>query len=373
MLLLPAWYREPASLIRSPGCGFPAGPDLRRMTTGFGSAGPDGSDYAERPVLDRILDSIAKNPSIGVVGISSWDTVLSVRSMPRPGDTAIVGTRTELPGGSAANAAVAAARLGARVELFSSIGDDAPGVLLAEHLVAAGVGIAQTRIEPGQPTARATRIVSHEPPGRTVFESPGAAPKLGDRFDIDRLFSRHLVLLDSADPALRRFLIDLPVHTYPDVKILAPMTGVVEHPGRDEFDSVIRCDALVGTEDELLALTENDSLDEAIRTMQDHMRVSNLRTVAITRGADGAMAFDARQVFGVAALDVEIHDATGAEAAFAGALAVGLAVRLSLLDTLVLANCVAGLSTQALGAQAAIPSPVGVEIALRRYLDRVRL
>lgn len=343
------------------------------MTTGFGQAGPVGSDYAERPVLDRILDSIAKNPSIGVAGVSSWDTMLAVRSMPRPGETAVVENRIELPGGSAANAAVAAARLGARVELFSAIGDDPPGVRLAERLVAAGIDISQTRVGSGEPTCLATRIISREPPSRTVLESPGVAPKLGDRFDIDRLFTRQLVLLDTADPALRRFLIDLPVHTYPDVKILVPMTGVVGHPGRDELDSVVRCDALVGTEQELLALAGCDSLDEAIRVMQERMRVSNLRTVAITRGADGAMAFDARQVFGVAALDLEVRDTSGAGDAFAGALAVGLAVRLSLLDSLVLANCVAGLSTQALGAQAALPSPIGVEIALRRYLDRVRL
>ncbi len=324
-------------------------------------------------MLDRILDSIAKNPSIGVVGPSSWDTMLAVRRMPAPGGIITVENRIELPGGSAANAAMAAARLGARVELFSSIGDDPSGAQLAERLVEAGIDVAHVRVESEKRTCQATRIVSHEPASRTVFELPGAAPKLGDRFEIDRLFTRRLVLLDTADSALRRFLIDLPVHTYPDVKILVPMTGVVDHPGRDELDSVIRCDALVGTEQELLVLANCDSLDEAIRVMQDHMRVSNLRTVAITRDAHGAMAFDARQVFGVAALDVDVHDTTGAGDAFAGAIAVGLAVRLSLLDSLVLANCVAGLSTQALGAQAALPTPVGVEIALRQYLDRVRL
>ncbi len=90
----------------------------------------------------------------------------------------------------------------------------------------------------------ATVITSTNPPDRTLLWRQGAVPRMGDRIDIDRLFTRNLVLLDSVDPTLRRFLIDLPVHTYPDVKILVPMTYVIDFPGRDELDSVVRCDAL---------------------------------------------------------------------------------------------------------------------------------
>ena len=327
---------------------------------------------AERLVLERILNCIAKRPAIGVVGISSFDTMLAVQAMPGPGGFAIVEHACELPGGTSANAAVAAAKLGARVELISAVGNDSAGKRIVEALGAAGVDVSRMRVVDDEATDRTTVISSGEPANRTLFWKQGVVPRMGDRIDIDRLFTRHLVLLDSVDPGLRRFLIDLPVHTYPDVKILAPMTYVVDFPGPDEMESIIRCDALVGSERELLALTQCESLDEAIRAMQERMRSANLRSVAITQGARGALAFDASQVFSISALDAEAVDTTGAGDAFAGALAVGLATRLDLLESLMLANCVAGLSVRSLGAQSALPTAPEVEIALRRYLDRVR-
>lgn len=324
-------------------------------------------------MLERILSSIAKKPSIGVVGIASLDSMLSIRELPHPGGCALVDHAAELPGGTSANAAVTAAKLGTRVEFISAVGDDAAGHRLLHDIAATGVDTSRVRIASDEPTDQTTVISSREPQNRTMFWRQGAIPRMGDQLDIDRLFTRQLVVLDSVDPALRRFLIDLPVHTYPDVRILVPMTYVVDFPGRDELNSVVRCDALVGSEQELLTLTQCDALDDAIRALQDLMRVSNLRTVAITRGANGAMAFDTTETISVAALDVEVVDTTGAGDAFAGAFAVALATRLDLLDALLLANCVAGLSVRGIGAQTALPDPTEVENALRHYLERARL
>lgn len=324
-------------------------------------------------VLDRIVRSIAKRPSIGVVGIASWDTILAVDVMPAPGGFSFVSDAQELPGGTSANAAAAAARLGARVELTSAVGEDDAGRKLTAALSAAGIDTTLVRIAPEEPTDQTTVITSVEPLNRTIFWRQGAAPRMGDRIDIDRLFTRQLVLLDSVDPALRRFLIDLPVHTYPDVKILVPMTYVVDFPGRDELDSIVRCDGLVGSEAELLALTACASLEAAVSSLQGKMTVSNLRCAAVTLGSRGAIAFDADQVWEIPAIEVEVVDTTGAGDAFAGAFAIGLATRLPLLDCLVLANCVAGLSVQGIGAQSALPSAGDVAAALSDYLGRVQL
>src|SRR5215207_7228173 len=68
-------------------------------------------------MLDRILGSIAKKPTIGVVGIASWDSVLAVERFPDSGGFVMVTSALELPGGNSANAAAAAAALGAQVEL----------------------------------------------------------------------------------------------------------------------------------------------------------------------------------------------------------------------------------------------------------------
>lgn len=319
-------------------------------------------------MLERILDSIARKPSIGVVGISSWDTILSIDEYPVAGGYALVANALELPGGTSANAAVAAARLGASVELTSTVGNDEAGRQLVESIAAAGVDVKRVRIDRENPTDRTTVISSTIPANRTILWRQGAYPRKGDRLDIDRLFTRDLVLLDSVDPELRRFLIDLPVHTYPGVKILLPLTYAVDFPGRDEFGSIVRCDAVVGSELELQALTGCDSLAAGVAKLQSSMQVSNLRWAAVTRGANGAIAFDAATRFEVEALPVDVVDSTGAGDAFAGAFAVGLASRLELREALLFANVTAALSTTGLGAQTALPSISQVAAILRSAL-----
>lgn len=64
------------------------------------------------------------------------------------------GTRTEHPGGSALNVAVAAARLGAGGVLTTQLGDDAFGRLVREH--AAGSGVRCLSMPPLRPTGSAT-------------------------------------------------------------------------------------------------------------------------------------------------------------------------------------------------------------------------
>jgi ribokinase len=250
------------------------------------------------------------------------------------------------------------------VELISAVGNDPVGKLLFDAMSGLGIDCSRVKIDPDAPTDRTTVITSADPPDRTIFWQQGAIPRRGDRIDIDRLFTRDLVLLDSVDPLLRRFLIDLPVHTYPEVRILVPMTYVVDFPGTDELDSVVRCDALVGSAHELRQLMNCDVLDDAIAAMQEQMRIANLRSVAVTLGVEGALAFDSEQIFRSPALAVEVADTTGAGDAFAGAFGVGLACRLDLPVALELANCVAALSVRSLGAQTGLPSLDEVAAAL---------
>ncbi len=111
-------------------------------------------------MLNRILNSIANMPTIGVVGIASWDTLLAVDVMPDPGGFALVSSTLELPGGTSANAAAAAAALDARVELISTVGNDALGMRLTTALGSAGVDVSQVRVSLDEPTDQTTVITS---------------------------------------------------------------------------------------------------------------------------------------------------------------------------------------------------------------------
>lgn len=306
-------------------------------------------------MTDRFSTGNTGRLSIGVLGVASWDTVVSVDQYPAAGGFTFVESIVEQAGGTSANAAVAASRLGARVTLFSRVGSDDAGSRLVRALDAAGVNISHITSDPTLPTDSTIVVTSRTPQERTIFWSRGAMPAMGHRIDIDRLFGNDLVVLDVPDPTLRRFLIDLPVHTYPGARLLVPLTYVVDFPGPDEIDSVERCDAIVGSSAELCAAMQTDDLLDAIDRMQRRMRCSNLRAVAVTLGRDGALAFDASQTFRVSAIDVEVVDTTGAGDTFAGAFAVALGHRWPLDHALAFANAAAGLSTRAVGAQAAMP------------------
>src|SRR5262249_33532203 len=80
-----------------------------------------------------------KHWDVVVVGGINTDFLVQGPNLPEPGQT-VQGRRFLLaPGGKGANQAVAAARLGARVTLVGSVGDDDRGEKLVRHLDAEGV------------------------------------------------------------------------------------------------------------------------------------------------------------------------------------------------------------------------------------------
>jgi len=79
------------------------------------------------------------------------------------------------PGGSAANAAVWAAEVGARVRVHGRIGSDVAGALLREELISRGVEPALA-IDPAANTG--TMLVVHEPRERSMVADRGAAGRL---------------------------------------------------------------------------------------------------------------------------------------------------------------------------------------------------
>jgi ribokinase len=205
-------------------------------------------------------------------------------------------------------------------------------------------------------TDGATIVVSTEPHERTILWHQGARLVRGDRLDVAAIFDREVVLLDVDDAPLRRFLVDLPAHTLPAVRILGTLTSLVDAGIDDAFDVALRHDVLVGNRREFCALTGCSDLEGTVAAVQTAMPGSNLRAAVVTLGADGATAFTAREQWSAAAFPVEPTDTTGAGDAFAGAIAFALALRWNWPNSLCFANAVAGLSTRAVGAQTALPS-----------------
>lgn len=294
-------------------------------------------------------------PRIAAVGLASWDTLISIDRYPPAGSFAIVESTSEQPGGTTSNAAIALAKLGARVSFAGMIGDDAPGEHLRDALESAGVDLRWLSVREGERTDASFVIVSRQPVDRTILWPPGAHLVKGDPLDIPAIFGHDLVLLDVDDMPLRRFLSDLPAHTLPATRLLGTLVYAAVPEIEDRLEVMMRHDAIVGNEREFTVLAGIEDLDLAVEYVQRLMPGSNLRTAIVSRGEHGAIAFTATEFWSVDAYPIDVVDTTGAGDAFTAGVAFGMALRWTWDKTLRLANACGGLACRALGAQASLP------------------
>jgi sulfofructose kinase len=83
------------------------------------------------------------------LGHAAHDTIYRVRQIPSSPVKVLASARVESGGGMAANASVAAHRLGADVRLWSRVGDDALGARIIAELGAEGIDVTGVRRVPG--------------------------------------------------------------------------------------------------------------------------------------------------------------------------------------------------------------------------------
>ncbi|HEX5498550.1 MAG TPA: carbohydrate kinase family protein [Thermomicrobiales bacterium] len=299
---------------------------------------------------------MSDGPRIALAGLASWDRLLVLDRFPPAGDQALVTRELSAPGGTTTNAAVALARLGARVRILTAVGDDAEGTLVRRALEAEGVDCSWMLARAGERTDLATVLVTDDPPDRTILWHQGAQIVKGDRIDIAALFAHDLVVLDLPNVPLVRFLTDLPAHSAPRARLLGTLTYLADMPPAEAFELALRHDAIVGCERDLLVVAGAPDLAAAVAAVQRGIRFSNLRTAVITRGAAGCLLIEADRVEAFPAIAVTPVDPTGAGDAFAAGLAYGMALRWPWPRAARFANVVGGLAVRALGAQTSLPS-----------------
>ena len=92
---------------------------------------------------------------IGVVGSINMDMTVKAERIPLKGETLKGEDLKYIPGGKGANQAVAIAKLGAEVEMFGCVGDDAAGADLVKNLQGTGVETKCIKTVAGVPTGLA--------------------------------------------------------------------------------------------------------------------------------------------------------------------------------------------------------------------------
>ena len=217
------------------------------------------------------------------------------------------GETGEHPGGSAANVAVALARLGRGVRFATSYADDAHGRLIGEHLSASGVELA---LDP--------HVVERTSTAAATIGADGAASY---EFDLDwRLGEVPLSPAPAAVHELVERLRERATVTY-DVNVRAAVTGT----GSEVVERVERVVALA----DLVKVSDED-LAELWPTLPVERAATRLLSmgpaaVVLTRGAEGATWIDHDREVAVAPRRVEVADTIGAGDTFAAALVDGLA------------------------------------------------
>lgn len=303
-------------------------------------------------------------PRIAALGLTSWDTLLLTDRQPAPVEQAVVREEIAAPGGTTTNSCVALARLGARVTCMTAVGDDRERDLVFAALTAEGIDLSWSVTRPGERTDRATVIVSDDPPDRSIIWHPGAQLRKGDRIDIYALFGHDVVILDFTDPALWRFLTDLPAHFAPRTRLLGGLNYLADRALPDRLELALRLDCLVGSLHDLAIVTGEESGEAAIASIQRAMRGSNLRAAAVTSGARGSIVVTNEDRWEIPAFPVATVDATGAGDAYLAGIAWGMAHRWTWPETGRFASAVGALATRAAGAQASLPTLAEVEALL---------
>ncbi len=227
------------------------------------------------------------------------------------------GSRREMPGGSAANVAVALARLGRPVRFATAYADDRLGAMLGEHLAASSVDYA------GDPL-----VLDHTSSAEATIADDGSASyvfdlewRLGPVGEISpraiHVCSIGAVLAPGCDDvvAILERHREGALVTY-DVNARPSITGT----GPDVVAAVERvavlCDVVKASDEDLEHLWPH--LDEA--GAAQHLLGLGPSAVAVTRGGSGAAWYTAGTLVEIAAPPTRVADTIGAGDTFSAGI-----------------------------------------------------
>ena len=282
---------------------------------------------------------------IACVGITVMDRIYYVEGLPTEGGKYVAKRYTEVGGGPAATAAVAAAKLGAQVDFIGRVGDDDTGNSLLAELESLGVNTRYTRRYAGANSSQSAIMVDAKGERIIVnYPSPDLLPDADWLKEID--FSQWDVVLADVrwhEGAKQAFT-------------LARQSGVM---------TVLDGDVTPQDISELVALSDHAAFSEPglarlTGTTEPYsgLKKAQMLTnghVYVTRGSEGCDWIQDNAVQHQPGFSVDVVDTTGAGDVFHGALAFSLACGSAQEDAVRFASGVAALKCTRPGGRAGIP------------------
>lgn len=282
---------------------------------------------------------------ISVVGSINMDMTVTAERIPLKGETLHGDTLNYIPGGKGANQAVAMARLGAEVEMYGCVGDDANGAQLVEKLAKEGVITEHIGVVEGVPTGVAMITVGEN--DNTIIVVAGA------NGCVDRAY------VDSIAESLKESSLVVLQHEIP----IDTVEYIVDFCDKNNIDVVLNpapaAPLALSTIEKITYLTPNEH--EAKILFGDVATEDLLKKypekLIITLGSKGVTTcLKSGEVLLVPARKANVVDTTGAGDTLNGAFSVKMAEGADIKSALEFANVTASLSTEKFGAQGGMPT-----------------
>lgn len=299
-----------------------------------------------------------ENKKLTVIGSINLDLVTSTNQIPKVGETVMGNSFHSIPGGKAANQAVAAARLGADVTMIGCVGDDSFGHTLIENLKQQGIHTENVELVAHTSTGIASITLFDS--DNSIIVVSGAnnyvTPEMVDRNEEIIANSSMLILqleipLESvirAAEMAKKHNVKVILNPAPIQKLPKELLEMVDYLTPNEHEQELLFASLNGTEQELNKLKEK---------------------CIVTKGSKGVVIYKNGEIE-IPSYQVEAVDTTGAGDSFNGALAFTLCEDFDLTDACRFAVAVGAISVTKLGAQAGMPTRNEVEDFLRIQNER---
>lgn len=316
-----------------------------------------------------------------VVGAINVDMVVATPRLPRPGET-VVGRRLERHGGGkGANAAVAAARAGARVRLIGAVGRDNDGTRALDELRDAGIDLSAVEILKDEATGVALICVSADGENQIAVGAGANAAVTAQhvRWALAEVLPDAGCVLVSTEIPFAAVLAAVETASAAGVPcILNPAPVIPELASLFTHQPLLTPNESESAElDRLVAQTTiattvaMDGPDMSTPGRTDTARRLAERTgapVVTTLGRLGALVVEpSGAVRHVPARHAMVRDTTGAGDTFNGVLATRLAHGDDLARAVLLATTAASLSVTHFGARDGMPTDAAIRGALTAF------
>ena len=227
------------------------------------------------------------------------------------------GTTVEHEGGSAANVAVALARLGRPVQLLTAYADDPRGAALARHLNQSAVGLVGDPHTLGR-TATALATLADDGSATYTFDIEWRLPELPSLAPVVVHACSIGAVLAPGAADVRRLLESVRPHatvSY-DVNARPAVTGTGPEVVAAVEEVAALADLVKASDEDLDALYPGEPPDQAV----GHLLDLGPSAVVVTRGRHGATWYGGGRRVVVPAIEAQVSDTIGAGDTFAAAM-----------------------------------------------------